>query len=96
MWHWSAAELTRIRTVRVRKKQLITTHFTVNDLQDFANRLASINFKIRYPGGVEGLAQARSEQGYGISRMGLAMLTGASIGDDWLPARALLKSEKMK
>jgi hypothetical protein len=42
MWHWSAAELTRISTVRVRRKQVITTHFTVNDLQDFANRAAGI------------------------------------------------------
>jgi hypothetical protein len=96
MWHWSAAELTRISTVRVRREQVITTHFTVNDLQDFADRVATINFKIRYPGGLDDLARARDEQGYGATRMGLAMLTGTSLTDDWPSARPLLKSDKVK
>jgi hypothetical protein len=96
MWHWSAAELTRISTVRVRRTQVITTHFTVRDLQDFADRVASINFKIRYPAGLEGFAHARAAQGGGISRMGLAILTGDRLSDDWLSTPPDLKNDKPK
>jgi hypothetical protein len=71
MWQWSTSELTRISTVRVRREQVITTHFTMEDLQDFADRVASINFKVRYPGGLEDLARARVELGGGVSRIGI-------------------------
>jgi hypothetical protein len=96
MWHWTVAEPTRISTVRVRRKQVITTHFNVTDLQDFADRVANINFKIRYLGGLKDLAAARGERGSGISRMGLAILSGAPVIDDWLSARSQHKGEKAK
>ena len=40
MWGWSASNLTTISTVRVRKKQVLTTHSTSDDLDDFYGRLA--------------------------------------------------------
>jgi hypothetical protein len=94
MWHWSVGDLTTISTVRVRKEQVITTHFTAEALEDFGRRLADINFKIRYPGGVEEFAGARAEQGSGFSRMGLALLTGDPMSRDWLSARSFLSKEK--
>ena len=86
MWRWSPGTLGRISTVRVRKKQVITMHFTLDDLKDFSDRLANVNFRIRYPGGVEEFAQARAEHGHGVSRRGLAILTDNSLLDDWLIA----------
>ncbi len=84
MWEWAAADLSKISTVRVRKKEVITTHFTADDLDNFFDRLAKTNFKIRFPGGVEDLARERAEQGFYISRRGLSMLTGDRMADDWL------------
>ena len=60
MWKWSPSNLAAISTVRVRKKEALTTHFTIDDLENFDSRLASINFKIRYPGGLEDLAAERA------------------------------------
>jgi hypothetical protein len=57
MWDWSASQLSRISTVRVRKKEVVTTHFTADDLEHFYGRLASINFALRFPGGLEDLAR---------------------------------------
>lgn len=88
MWRWSAGTLERISTVRVRKKQVITMHFTLDDLKDFSDRLGDINFRIRYPGGAEEFAQARAEQGGAFSRRGLAILTDDSLRNDWLTTLA--------
>lgn len=84
MWDWSTADLSKIRTVRVRRKEIITTHFTADDLEDFYGRTASINFKIRFPGGIEELARQRAEQGNYISRRGLSMLTDSALASDWI------------
>lgn len=84
MWEWSPADLSRISTVRVRKKEVITTHFTADELEDFYRRVAKMNFKIRFPGGIQELARKRTEQGFYISRRGLSMLTGENVADDWL------------
>lgn len=83
MWHWSATDLSRISTTRVRKKEVITTHFSADDLNDFNTRLASINFSLRFPGGLEDLARSRAEQGHSISRRGLGLLTGDRIAQQW-------------
>ena len=85
MWGWSASNLTTISTVRVRKKQVLTTHSTSDDLDDFYGRLANINFKIRFPGGLEDLARRRSEDGGYISRRLLSMMSGSSLPADWIP-----------
>ncbi|MEO7861399.1 MAG: hypothetical protein ABIU05_13340 [Nitrospirales bacterium] len=82
LWEWSATDLGRISTVRVKKREVITNHFTAEDLEHFASRLAGINFKIRFPGGVKDLARAGAKQGLYISRSGLAMFTGVRQTED--------------
>ena len=94
MWKWSSSNLNRISTVRIRKKEIITVHFTVDDLQDFYNKLAGINFKIRYPGGLDDLATERAEQGFYISRRFLSMITDNAVADDWL-SKVVVQKDKL-
>lgn len=63
MWHWSLDDLGIIKTIRVRKREIITTKFSTNDLQNFAEKMAEVNFCIRYPGGLADLARERMKQG---------------------------------
>ena len=86
MWRWSANDLDRVSTVRVKKREVITSHFSANALGDIANKLGAINFKIRFPGGTIDLARERMKQGGYISRRGMAMFTGAAVGNDGYPA----------
>ena len=55
---------------------MITTHFTADDLEHFASRLASINFRVRFPGGLADYARMRAKQGSYVSRRAIGMLTG--------------------
>jgi hypothetical protein len=87
MWTWSTSEPEKISTTRVSKKQVITMHFPAGSLADFHNELGVINFKIRYPGGVEDLARAGADERGFISRRALCMLTDSPAADDWLPRR---------
>lgn len=85
MWHWSTEDLGRISTVRVKKREVITSHFSRKALGDIASKLGAINFKIRFPGGLTDLARARMEQGSYFSRRAMAMFTGAAVGPDGYP-----------
>jgi len=87
MWHWSTEDLGRISTLRVRKREIITTHFSAEDLWDFASKIAEINFNIRFPGGLIDLARAQMQQGGFISRRAMAMLTGAPVDRDGYPIK---------
>ncbi|MBP5987006.1 MAG: hypothetical protein KA538_07450 [Azonexus sp.] len=88
MWHWSAEDLGRISTVRVKKREVITSHFSAQALADIASQLGAINFKIRFPGGIRDLAMAYMEQGGHISRKAMAMFTAAAVGLDGYPTAA--------
>lgn len=68
MWQWSSENLQRISTVRVKKRDIITTHFDAEYLEDFAFSLAKLNFRIRYPQGPVDLAASRESDGFYISR----------------------------
>ncbi|HWU99075.1 MAG TPA: hypothetical protein VN114_11220 [Oxalicibacterium sp.] len=89
MWQWSKNELSKITSVRIRKKEIISVHFAADDLADFSLKLARINFKLRFPGGVEDLAEQRAAEGFYISRLGAALFTGAPIAEDWLKATGI-------
>ena len=95
-WEWSASDLSRVSTVRVRKRDVITTHFTAEDLANFYSRLSRINFKIRFPGGIEDLARQRAESGSYISRRALSMLSGDRLADDWLTVLPLQPKDEDK
>ena len=84
MWQWSKAELSKITSVRIRKKEIISVHFTADDLADLSLKLASVNFKLRFPGGLEDLAEQRAAEGFYFSRHGAALLTGDPLADEWL------------
>lgn len=85
MWNWSIEDLGRISTIRVKKRQVITAHFSVQTLGDMAMALGEINFKVRFPGGLADLAKARMEQGGYISRTAMAMLADAPVDKDGFP-----------
>jgi len=76
MWNWDLSEPDVITTSRIRKKEIISTKFKPDDLVDFYTQLAKINFNIRFPGGVEELAEARMAQSGYIDRRGFEMLFG--------------------
>lgn len=88
MWHWSAEDLGRISTVRVKKRAVITSHFSAQALADIASKLGAINFKIRFPGGITDLARAYMEQGGSISRRAMAIFTGAAVDGGGYPTAA--------
>lgn len=89
MWQWSLDSVEQITTVRIKHKQIISTRFTADDLEDFCNTLAAINFHLRYPGGAEDLACERAAAGFSISRRGLATLSASKIAGDWLKGSEL-------
>lgn len=85
MWDWSPEDLGRISTIRVKKRQVITSHFSVKGLGDMAAELGEINFKVRFPGGLVDLAKARMAEGRYISRRAMAAFTGAPVDEDGYP-----------
>lgn len=85
MWTWSMAEPEKISTTRVSKKQVITMHFPAGSLADFHTELGVINFKIRYPSGVEDVPRESGGESGFISRRLLCALTKNPAADDWLP-----------
>ena len=85
MWHWSPEHLGTIRTVRVKKREVITSRFSVTDLEKFALKIAEVNFNIRFPRGLTELALALTKQGGHISRRALASFTNAPVDQDSFP-----------
>lgn len=85
MWHWTAENLGEIRTVRVKKRETITSHFSAESLGDIASRLGEINFKLRFPGGVGDLVRHRIKDGSYMSRRALAAFSGATVDVDGFP-----------
>lgn len=75
MWQWSPEDLDRISTIRVKKREVLTSHFNVEYLQDFALRLAQLNFQIRYPWGTADLVASRQKAGFYIGRKGLQLMS---------------------
>ena len=94
MLQWSIEELSKITSVRIRKKEIVSVHFTSDDLYDFFRQLGSINFKIRFPGGHEDLAEARAKEGFYVSRLGLGLLTGDPVADEWIRSKGVAKDDE--
>lgn len=93
MWQWSKAELSKITSVRIRKKEIISVQFTADDLADFSLQLAKVNFKLRCPAGLEDLAEQRTAEGFYVSRLGAALLTGDPFADEWLKSKGVSTDE---
>lgn len=80
--HWCMecgirTDLLRLKSkLRIRKTEVISTHFTVSDLQDFSLAVAKINFSIRYPRGDEDLAELLNKGGH-IGRLATSLFCQA-------------------
>jgi hypothetical protein len=85
MWDWSPNTPETINVSRVRKDTIQITHFTADDLKDFALELGKINFKVKYPGGTEDHTRAMVEKGSYMSRRFAAAMTGSPVADDLFP-----------
>lgn len=85
MWHWAPEDLGEIRTVRVRKREVITSHFSADFLGDVAIRVGEINFKIRFPGGTVDFVKQRMEDGGYVSRRAMAVFSRAPVDPDGYP-----------
>jgi hypothetical protein len=85
MLRWNVGDITRITAIRVRKKEVLSVHFTADDLLDFQTQLAAINFRIRYPLGTIDLAAQMEKAGGYISRAGAAMLINHPMTRELLP-----------
>jgi hypothetical protein len=88
MWDWDLAAPEKITTTRIRKKEVITTHFTASDLEDFSWTVAEINFALRYPRGPKDLVRERMRQGFFLSRAAVCVLTGHPMDSEFRPALA--------
>ena len=86
MWDWSNASPEKITATRIRRKKVLSTHFTADDLASFALVLAAINFKVRYPGGLEEFANAMAERGQFMSRRAFCLMTSNPLTDDLYPS----------
>ena len=64
MWDWDRTAPAKIIATRIRKTEVISTHFTVADLEDLSLTVAKINFNIRYPRGESDLAELINKGGY--------------------------------
>jgi hypothetical protein len=95
MWDWDTTSPDRIKTTRVRKKQVISIHFTAADLEDFSLELAKINFNIRYPRGIEDLAEMINRGGY-IGRFTASMLSGHTVAAELVPNLKLTENIRGK
>jgi len=78
MWNWDKTSPAKIETIRIRKKEVISIHFTAADLEDLSLAVARINFNIRYPRGAEDLEELINRGGY-IGRLTTNMLLGHSV-----------------
>jgi hypothetical protein len=98
MWEWDKSDPKKIRSVRIRNRNVITIRFTAANLESFSTEVGKINFKIRCPSGLEDLAKIRAEQRFYMSRIGAALFSGDDelLPDEWkspLPSSAKGKSE---
>lgn len=71
MWEWDVNEPKSISSIRVRQKAILTYQFTADDLRDFSNKLGEINFKIRFPGGIDDYAKQIEKTGGHTGRFGI-------------------------
>jgi len=86
MWNWSKVAPEKLTATRIRKKEVVRTHFTADDLASFASALATINFKVRYPGGFEEYANAMGAEGAYMSRRAFCLMTSNSLTADLVPS----------
>lgn len=96
MWDYEPHAPSQIKTVRIKKKQIITTTFPPDSLLEFIEVLQEINFKIRNPGGWRDHAKTMAEQGLWMSRSFVAMMTGDDpMAEELLPAgvREVLRAD---
>ena len=94
MWEWDQKDPEKITTVRIRKKNIIYAHFDAESLEDFAFKIAEINFAIRYPRGATDMAKEMAKQGGYMSRSFLAQVTKNKIADDFYVVRKRVKLEE--
>lgn len=95
MWDWDTNSPERIMTTRIRKKEVISIHFTAANLEEFSREVAKINFNIRYPRGTEDLEEMVNTGGY-ISRLAVSMLSGHPVAAELAPNLKMTKSSRKK
>ena len=81
MWDWDRTSPAKIKTTRIRKREVISTHFTAVDLEDLSLEVAKINFNIRYPRGDEDLVELINRGGC-IGRLTTGMLLRQKVEAD--------------
>jgi len=97
MWEWDRSSLEKIKTTRIKKKQVITTHFTASDLEHLWRTAAEINFAIRYPRGLSDVAKERMAQKGGFfSRAAICLFTGHPLAAELHPSAALIKKKRRR
>lgn len=84
-WEWTSENLSEIKTFRIRKDNLITITFTVEDLENFFHTLAKIYTNVKFPQGlIDTVISDVLKSGYSQpSRMALSKLENHKISSDW-------------
>jgi hypothetical protein len=86
MWDWSGSAPEKISATRIRKREIIRTHFTADDLASFVSELQVMNFKVRYPGGRREYVKAMAKKGSSMTRLGLCLMTSNPLTNELLPS----------
>jgi hypothetical protein len=85
MWDYNHQEPFRIKTIRIKGKELVTVEFPPESLLDFMMTLQEINFKIRNPRGIGDYAKTVAKRGSWMSRHFIARARGDPRADELLP-----------
>ena len=86
MWKYDPADPGIIKAVRILGKQLLTHHFTADDLQDFATQVGALLSILSCAMQVDWKkGQAMMTTGGYMSRAAVAALSGHSIASELLP-----------
>ncbi|SCX28095.1 hypothetical protein DSM25558_4371 [Agrobacterium sp. DSM 25558] len=80
-WEWTPDKRDKIVAVRAKKKELIRTIFTVDDLIDMASRIGEIRYLIRFPSSQDRADEVADDRTR-VSRKGWEMILGPSSSAD--------------
>jgi hypothetical protein len=99
MWTYDRHAPSHIKTVRVKKMQLVTVEFPPESLYKFMTTLQEILFKVHNSRGLIDRAEALTQQGGYMSRGFIAMIRGdRETAEELLPAgiREALRQQEVK
>ena len=86
MWEWSKSEPEKITAIRIKVKEIKSTHLTLEDLEYLADEIREIYYNVMYPGGTEDEVNALAKIGFYVSRRFICELSKNPKTKDIFPS----------